>query len=168
MHSIGIRVFAQKDKLGKIYYAVVKEDDEDGTLELVKSSYLNIPVALAVPEQLAFIRTNFLAIITQYDIKRAGLRITEAIAKNPIVYRMNIEGVLQELFANSSIEKYGLINIAKMSSALSEPKGDIKRYIDKEETLEGFDKEEWESFKTEERECILTSITMLFQGGCNK
>lgn len=51
----------------------------------MKSSYLNIPVALEVPKQLAFIRTNFLAIITQNDIKRAGLRITEAIAKKPIL-----------------------------------------------------------------------------------
>ncbi|MGG3925667.1 hypothetical protein ABET51_06670 [Metabacillus fastidiosus] len=165
MHSIGIRVFAQKNKPGKIYYAIVNVDEKEGVLELVKSSYLNIPIALEVPEQLAFVRTNFLAIITQYDVRRAGLRITEAIAKNPIVYRMNIEGVLQELFANSFIEKYGLINIARMSSALSERKENIKKYIEKKDILEGFDKQEWESFKTEERECILTAMTMLFQGG---
>ena len=164
MHSIGIRVFAQKDKPGKIYYAIVNSDG-DGTLELIKSSFLNIPTALEVPEQLAFIRTNFLAIITQYNIQRAGLRITETIAKNPIVYRMNIEGVLQELFASSSIEKYGLINITKMSSALSEPKDSIKEYIEKKETLEGFDKVEWGSFKTEVRECIITAMTMLLRGG---
>ncbi|PEO54216.1 hypothetical protein [Bacillus wiedmannii] len=162
MYSIGIRVFAQKDKPGKIYYAVIKKH-EDEELELIKSSYLNIPVALAVPEQLAFIRTNFLALITQYDIKKAGLRITETIARKPLVYRMNIEGVLQELFANSSIEEYGLINIARMSKALSIPMQNIKLYIEKKEILDGFEKEEWESFKTEERECIITALTVLFQ-----
>jgi hypothetical protein len=163
MYSIGIRVFAQKDKHGKIYYAIIKHEKEE--LEIIRSSYLNIPVALDVPEQLAFVRTNFLAIITQYNIQRAGLRITETIARNPIVYRMNIEGVIQELFANSSIEKYGLVNIAKMSRTLSIPTENIKRYIDKKDTFEGFDTEEWESYKTEQRECIITALTVLFQKG---
>ncbi|AKR36843.1 hypothetical protein COA05_14470 [Bacillus thuringiensis] len=162
MYSIGIRVFAQKDKPGKIYYAVIKKH-EDGELELINSSYLNIPIALAVPEQLAFIRTNFLALITQYNIKKAGLRVTETIARKPLVYRMNIEGVLQELFANSSIEEYGLINIAKMSKALSISMPEIKLYIDKKEIFDGFERKQWESFKTEERECILTALTVLFQ-----
>lgn len=165
MHSIGIRVFVQKNKLGRIYYAIMKADGKEESLELVDSFYLNIPAALEIPEQLAFIRTNFLAIITQYDIKKAGLRITEAIAKNPMTYRMNIEGVLQELFANSSIEDYALINISKISSSLSKPKGVIKGYIEKEDVLEGYDEEEWNAFKTEERECILTAMAMLFQGG---
>ncbi|MFJ7680332.1 hypothetical protein ACIQXQ_20095 [Peribacillus sp. NPDC097198] len=159
MYSLGIRVSVpEKLKKGKIFYAVVKLDD-NSELEIIKSHYLVIPSALEVPEQLAFIRTNFLAIVMQYNIKLAGLRVTETVAKNQIVFRMHIEGVFQELFANSSIEKYDLLNIVKMAGLLEMKREDIKSCIQEKDIF--LEIENWLSYKKEERECIIAATSML-------
>lgn len=159
MYSIGIRVSVQqKQPLGKIYFAIVHLDEDD-ELEIIRVSYLNIPVAVDVPEKLAFIRTNFWAIVKEFDIQLGALRVTETIASNPLVYRMNIEGVLQELFANSSIEKYKLLNIAKLGSIFGERKEIVKSQIKSGDNFA--DIEDWDTYKSEERECIMTAIAMI-------
>lgn len=117
MHTIGIRISPSKAS-PKVYYAVIY--DQDSEFEIIKCSYLHIPLSLEIPEQLAYIRTNLLAIILQHNITQAGLRISETTAKTPSVYRMNIEGVVQELFANSTIEKYSVMKIAQMSRLLED------------------------------------------------
>lgn len=150
MHSIGIRISPNKNS-PRVYYAVIN-DQEDG-FEIVRCSFLNIPLSLEIPEQLAFIRTNLLSIILQYNITHAGLRISETMAQTPSVYRMNIEGVVQELFANSTIETYSVMRIAQMSKLLDD--GDIKKYLETEEIFAEI--EEWKSFKLEERECLIVA-----------
>ncbi|MGD6831416.1 hypothetical protein ACQCT5_04605 [Sutcliffiella halmapala] len=163
MYSLGVRVSVpQKLKKGAIYYSVIRSAD-DGELEIVKTHFLVIPTSLDVPEQLAFIRSNFLAIIMQYNIKLAGLRVTETIAGSPIVYRMHIEGVFQELFANSSVEKYALLTMAHFSRLLQMPIADVKSCI-KEKNVFG-EIDDWLSYKTEERECIVAATSMFQIGG---
>ncbi|UOQ47754.1 hypothetical protein MUN88_17120 [Gracilibacillus caseinilyticus] len=151
MYSIGIRVLPTK-KTPKIYYAVVKIDGDE--FEVVRNSFLNIPVSIDVPEQLAFIRTNFLAIILEFEVTHAGLRISESIAQTPSVYRMHIEGVIQELFANSSIQKYSVLKIPQMSRLLEDKH--IKDYIEAKKIFA--EDNDWKSYKQEERESILASV----------
>jgi hypothetical protein len=151
----------KKGNKGTIYFAVVNHSEEN--IDILAVNQLNIPISLEVPEQLAFIRTNFLAIINQYDINLAGLRVAEIVAGSPIVFRAHIEGVLQELFANSSIEKYLLLNLTNMARALEEHVTDVKNSIkEKNNNLLGID--EWSSYCVEERECIFSALTMIVGG----
>lgn len=164
MHTLGIRVSVeQKNPKGKVYYSIV-EKDFDNEFEIKKISFINMPIALDVPEKMAYLRTNLLAIIMQYNIQNAGLRITETIARNPIVFRMNLEGVIQELFANSSVESYELLNITRISGFLSEDKGNVKSYFEGKDTFLGLDESYWKSLKTEERECVVAAVAMSVQG----
>lgn len=161
MYSIGIRVAVpKKSKKGRIYYSVLNATGDE--IEIVKTNYLVIPAALDVPEQLAYIRTNILSLIMKYDIKLAGLRITESIAGSIINYRFHIEGVLQELFANSSIHKYSLLNMVSFSSLLGIPVADVKACIKEKEIFGEID--DWLSYKIEERECIVAATSMLQMG----
>ena len=166
LYSLGIRVAVpkkpKKGKIGKVYYSVL-HIDEDDELEIIKTHYLVIPVSLDVPEQLAFIRTNFLAVIMQYDIKLAGLRVTEFIAGQVIPHRVHIEGVFQELFANSSIENYELLSVVKFAKLLQIPVTDIKACIKDGDSF--MDIENWSSYQVEERESIIAATSMFQVGG---
>lgn len=105
MHSIGIRVSTKrKESKGKIFFAVIEIENDN--LNLIRTSSITIPTSLEVPEQLAYIRTNLLALMKKFNVKFAGLRIVEGSANTQISYRKNIEGVIQELFANSEIKAY--------------------------------------------------------------
>lgn len=151
MFCIGLRVSPNKNS-PKIFYSVVNV--EGNKFDIVRSSFLNIPVVLNIPEQLAFIRTNLLAIMLEYNIENAGLRVSETIAPTPSVYRYNIEGVIQELFANSTIKKYEVMRISQMSKLLEDK--DIKEYLENKKVFAEIKK--WDSLKLEERESIICSV----------
>lgn len=160
MHSIGIRVSTKKNESkGKIFFAVIKI--ENRTLSLIRTSTIVIPTSLDVPEQLAYVRTNLLAIIKQYSIKFAGLRIAEGSASTQIPYRKNIEGVIQELFANSEIEAYELLLINKFARIFSKSNAEIKSVIEGKSDFDNIPKEEWKSHPKEIRESILASLSII-------
>lgn len=160
MHSIGIRVSTkQKEPKGKIFFAISKR--EDLKFNLIRTGNIIIPASLEVPEQLAFIRTNLLAVFKEYNVKHAGLRVAEGSANIQIPYRKNIEGVIQEVFANSEIESYDSLLINKFARIFGVNASDIKKYINAETVFLGVEREEWKSYSKEIRECIISSISML-------
>lgn len=160
LHAIGIRVSAKrKDPQGKVYFAVIKYDDTG--FNLIKTAYINIPVSFEVPEQLAFIRTNLLAIIREFRIKYAGLRVAEGSANTQISYRKNIEGVIQELFANSNVEAYDLLLINKFSRIFDAKPNEIKNYIEGNKSFADIQEDEWKKYSKEIRECILAGLSVV-------
>ena len=99
MVSIGFRVSPSR-----VTFALVKGTPHDG-FTLVNASAVLIPPALETARQLQFVRTTLLDVMDEYAVSRAGLRISEAIARrNP--FRLNLEGVVQELLASSQAELY--------------------------------------------------------------
>ncbi|WP_044141799.1 hypothetical protein [Bacillus pumilus] len=163
MHSIGIRVLTKrKESKGKIFFAVI--EIENGNLNLIRTSSITIPASLEVPEQLAYIRTNLLALMKEFNVKFAGLRIVEGSANTQISYRKNIEGVIQELFANSEIKAYDLLLINKFARIFSKSTAEIKSVIEGELDFAGISKEEWKSHPKEIRESILASLSIVSWG----
>lgn len=150
MNTIGIRVTPNI-----IYYSIVNK--ENSQFDILKISKLIIPVALDVPEQLAFIRTSLISIISEYTVSNAGLRIAEGITKTDkkAIFRMNVEGVIQEVFSNSKIERYACCNIAIISGLLGEERSKVKNYMDRKEKFAGID--DWSKFKKEECETIVVA-----------
>lgn len=150
LSTIGIRVTPNM-----VYYSIINQ--EDSQFDILKVSKLIIPVALDIPGQLAFIRTSLISIITEYKISKAGLRVAEGTARinNSAIFRINLEGVIQEVFSNSTIEKYACCNIAVISGILKEDRKKIKNYMNKKETFADLDG--WSKYKKEECETIVVA-----------
>ncbi|MGN7298105.1 hypothetical protein [Ferdinandcohnia sp. SAFN-114] len=122
---------------------------------------LVIPVALDIPSALTFIRTTLISIIAEYDITIGGIRIIEGNSKTKDTFRMNIEGVVQEMFANSTVDKYYCGTISSLAKLLGKKQTEITVSLSSKEPLSGFEVEGWNKFKKEEKEGILFSLAAL-------
>jgi len=151
--SIGIRVTPST-----VFYSIAKVENSDN-FAILDTSYIVVPKALDIPSQLAFIRTTLSTIFIEYEIQRAGIRLTEHTAQTPSIFRMNIEGVIQELFANSTIEKYFCGEIATIASLIKTERSLIKEYFEGKKVFGNIN--DWTKYKQEEREAIITAVSAL-------
>lgn len=146
--AIGIRASPRE-----VYYAVV-EGAEDCVIVTVAS--VVVPSALKLPEQLHFIRTTLLDIMAEFNVRRAGIRLTEPTAKSISVERLNLEGVIQELLSSSSVQAYFAGSIATIAAKLGEAeRSRVKEYFEGE-SFSGV--EGWGDYSREERESIVTAV----------
>ncbi|NRD71576.1 hypothetical protein HQR03_13655 [Psychrobacter okhotskensis] len=150
--SIGIRVTPSI-----IYFTVVSLKGEGIEFEAI-DKIVN-PKALETPEKLKYIRNTLSDIIHEFKVTNACIRISETSAKSLSIDRIYIEGVIQELFASSTIEQYFIGQISNISSRLKIKREDFKVYSQGEKDFEGI--EEWKQFKLEERESIMSAISSL-------
>ncbi|WP_293713498.1 hypothetical protein [uncultured Parabacteroides sp.] len=149
--SIGIRV-----KPDCVIYSIIRENDNDNEVLIVDK--VNVPVALEIPEQLKFIRCTLLDIIYENQVNKACIRIAETTAQKISIERVNIEAIIQELFASSSIEKYYIGQISNISAKLGMARENFKKIIDSKEC--DFIKD-WNNFNKEEKESLLASLSAL-------
>lgn len=146
MRTLGIRVaptavtFAVYDSLQD---AVVNIED------------IRIPVALGVPDALKYVRNNLLDILREYEIEHAGIRTTEPTARSLNITRIQIEGVIQEAFASSTLKGYYVGQISSISAKLQMNRIDFKKYVEGEKE---WDVEDWASLTKEQREAVLCAI----------
>jgi hypothetical protein len=131
---------------------VVYDSDAD---EILDVEDIKIPVAFEAPDALKYIRNNLLDILREYSVEKAGIRVTEPNAQRPNIARIQIEGVIQEAFASSSLKGYYVGQISSISSKLDIPRADFKKYIDG--TLE-WQVENWASLEENQREALLCAI----------
>lgn len=95
-------------------------------------------------------------IMVEYEVRRAGIRLTEPTAKSISIPRLNIEGVIQELLSSSDVEAYFAGPIATIASRLGETeRSRVKQYFEGNPFL-GVD--EWTDYSREERESIVTAV----------
>lgn len=156
MKCIAIRVSPSE-----IYYALgeINEDDE---LEYSLDSIV-VPQFLEMPKRLSYIRNVLDSVITQQDVKYAGIRLAETNAKSSNINRLYIEAVIQEFFSSSTIESYKLFRLANIASCLSMKSSDIKGWIENKGAPEFFS-EEWESISRESRESLLVLYSIIEEG----
>lgn len=121
---------------------------------------LRIPKALTVPESLKYVRNSVLDILREYEINKAGLRVAESVAKKVSIRRSEIEGVVQEAFASSSVDAYFCGQISNISSRIGMDRVDFKKYVSGE--LDYHAVENWNDLSGDEREALLSAI-----GACN-
>ncbi len=112
--AIGFRVEPKK-----VTYGVV-EGPTQGKFTVVSVGEVCVPFALQAPRQLRFIRTTLLDIIEETGSTRAGLRIAEPMAQRKDPFRLNLEGVVQELLASSDVERFIAGPIATIAKLLGE------------------------------------------------
>lgn len=124
MNILGIRVTPKK-----IYFSIF----DNKNMEFKNIENIVVPQALIIPEQLKYIRNNILDLLREYDIEKAGIRVTESNAKSLSIERLYIEGVIQETFASSKIESYKTLMLAGMASKLQTSAKELKKFIEKQD-----------------------------------
>lgn len=147
MKTLGIRV-----RPGEVTFAVF----DGGIRSLLNVEIIKIPKALTTPDALKYVRNNVLDVIREYAIERAGIRVTESSAQSMNVARIEIEGVIQEAFASSCLNKYYVGQIASIARRLGFPRADFKPYVTNERIFAGVDG--WADLTQEAREAVLTAI----------
>ena len=123
--------------------------------EIINVEDILVPRALETPDALKYIRNNILDILREYKVQAAGIRSTEPSAQSHSIERIQIEGVIQEAFASSSLKRYYIGQIASITSRLRVDRIDFKKMIKGQNSF-GIDG--WSEFKSEEREAILCGI----------
>ena len=126
--SIGIRVTPSV-----VFFSVVTYENEE--LEITLIDKINTPKALNIPEQLKFLRSTLCDIINEFSITNACIRITESNSKSINITRIYIEGVIQELFANSTIVNYYIGQISNISANLGIERASFKPYAEGKEVF---------------------------------
>lgn len=150
--AIGIRVSP-----AQVYFSIVSELEDEIEIKLI--DHIVIPKALEIPEQLKFLRSTLSDIINENKILTACIRITESNARTVNIPRIYMEGVIQELIANSSINKYYIGQISSISAKLGIDRSDFKPYVKNEKVF--MDIDIWPEISLEERESIMASISAL-------
>lgn len=152
MTSLGIRVTPKE-----VYYAITKTEGGNAVLQIC--DVVKVPLALDVPEQLKFLRDTFLDIIYENEVKYACIRVVETNAQSYDYHRLYIEGVLQEMIASSTIERYFLGRIASMSNRLGIDRKEFTSLIASDECPFI---SEWNTTKSKEkREAMIASYSAL-------
>lgn len=151
MVSIGFRVSPTR-----VTYALVRGSPGAG-FTLVNASAVFIPPALETPRQLQFVRTTLLDIMDEYGVTRAGLRLAEGLAQRRNPFRLNLEGVVQELLASSSAERFVAGPIATIAALLGyRDRTAIKRLVSGEQSPAYA--MQWGTLTPEEREAVLMAV----------
>jgi hypothetical protein len=99
MKILGIRVEPKKTT-----FVVI--ESLDGKFKVINNECIKVPAALDFPEKLKYIRNCVLDILREYSISIAGIRVAEGNSQNMDVTRLHIEGVIQEAFSSSEVDKY--------------------------------------------------------------
>lgn len=147
MNAIGIRVSPRA-----VTYVIY----DGAARQIISVANIAVPKALAAPEALKYVRNTILDVIREYRVEKAGIRITENNAQNPSHERIQLEGVIQEAFASSTVAAYYCGQIAAISARLGIPRTDFKKYISNE--MEFAAVANWATHDPDEKEAILTAI----------
>jgi hypothetical protein len=115
-----------------------------------------VPEALYVPDALRYVRSTVLDLLREYGITKGCIRAAEPSARAPNLRRIQIEGVIQESFASSTLQAYFVGHISSISSRLGIPRVDFKQYVSGERNYEPI--ENWTQLGLEDREAVLAAI----------
>ena len=124
--------------------------------EVVSVEDILIPAAFELPDALKYVRSSILDVLREYSVEKAGVRTTEPIAKRLSIERIQIEGVIQEAFASSELNKYFAGPIAVVCSALKVDRTAFKLIVT--QGRNDLDVENWESMSEAGREAVLCAI----------
>jgi hypothetical protein len=147
MLTIGIRAAP------KIVTFVIYDSDIP---KIINVEDIKVPLAFTIPDALKYIRNNLLDILREYQVSSAGIRITEPTAQRINIERVQIEGVIQEAFASSSLEHYYVGQISSISARIGIQRSDFKKYIDGSLDFEGV--ENWNSFSSSQKEAVFCAL----------
>jgi len=162
MRYIGIRASVQD-----VYYSILEKDNEK--YRVISISNIKVPKALDVPKQLSYVRNTLTTIIEQYEIQYASIREIEGSAMGRMnkasLFRINMEGVIQEIFATSSIKEYDLACNSSVKSILSSNSNKIVEIADELKLVEQYKTDDSKKLKDENKESLVVAISIFKKKG---
>ena len=96
MHIMGIRA-----KPNEIFFSILSSDGE-----IVDIEKIMMPLSLNDPDRLKFLRNTILDTLREFDVKKAGIRVTEENSRTKDIRRISNEAVIQEALSSSSVTAY--------------------------------------------------------------
>lgn len=147
MHTLGLRVSPKE-----VTFCVF----DCTNINIKNLEKISVPNALETPEKLKYIRATLLDILREYDIQKAGIKLTEPNAQKISIERVQIEGVIQETFASSMLQAYYQGPLATIASKLGMNKTELKGLIQNATKHDQID--DWNGYKDKEREAILVAM----------
>lgn len=146
MITIGIRAAP-----GAVTFAVIDTDDNS----VINVEKIKIPAAFETPDALKYVRLNLLDILREYQVERAGIRVTESSAESTSTERVQLEGVIQEAFASSELKGYYVGQISSISARVGFDRARFKPMVagDDDPGVEN-----WGAMSKEAREAILCAM----------
>lgn len=146
MRTIGIRAKP------RAFTFAIFDTDENRVLNVED---VLIPEALHVPDALRYVRSTVLDLLREYRVTHGCIREAEPSAQAPNVRRIQVEGVIQESFASSTLKAYFVGQISSISARLEIPRSDFKLYVTGAKTFAFGD---WKELSPEGREAVLAAI----------
>ncbi len=160
MVSIGIRVTKKE-----IVYSIIEKDANE--YKILALDKFIVPQALEMPDRLSYVRNSFESIIKEFNIIYAGIRIPEIDTRHPtkngIIERTYIEGVLQELFSNSTINIYFAGRKNTIAKLMGIKPIEVSAIINGDKVLCDF--QNWANNNLNQRESIVAAISSYNAGG---
>ena len=151
MNIIGIR-----SSPTKIFFSIVTIEEE--SFSFINQELL-IPVSFDTPQKLKYVRKTMLDIFNEYNIIKAGIRVTEPSA-DANDFRIMLEGIIQELIASSKAEIYFTGVKASIGSKLGIPNdGTISEVMDGNQPFNEIP--DWKELSKEYRECLMVAFAAL-------
>lgn len=147
MNTLGLRVSPTE-----VTFCIFNTDDQS----LINVEEIKVPNSLSIPEKLKYIRSTLLDVLREYQVEKAGIRLTEPTARSVSIERVQIEGVIQETFASSALLAYYQGAIATIASKVGEAKSAMKPLIAGTQTFREL--EDWDAFNSKQREAILVAV----------
>ncbi|EGQ7782461.1 hypothetical protein C4G41_RS11780 [Vibrio parahaemolyticus] len=147
MKTLGLRV-SPTEVTFSIY------DTESQTVVNVEE--IRVPNSLNTPEKLKYIRATLLDVLREYEVQKAGIRLTEPTARSISIDRVQIEGVIQETFASSMLLAYYQGAIATIAAKVNVPKASMKDLIAGRKIFHEF--EDWGDLNDKQREAVLVAV----------
>lgn len=147
MKTLGLRV-SPTEVTFSIY------DTESQTVVNVEE--IRVPNSLNTPEKLKYIRATLLDVLREYEVQKAGIRLTEPTARSISIDRVQIEGVIQETFASSMLLAYYQGAIATIAAKVNVPKASMKDLIAGRKNFHEF--EDWGDLNDKQREAVLVAV----------
>jgi septum formation topological specificity factor MinE len=147
MRTIGLRAAP------KALTFVVYESDNNS---IVNIEDIKVPAAFSMPDALKYLRNTVLDVLREYQISKAGIRITESNSQTLSIERIQIEGVLQEAFASSNVQSYFVGQISSISARIEIQRAEFKPYAEGKAdwAIDG-----WDQLATvNQREALLCAI----------
>ena len=147
MNLMGIRV-----KPNEVIVAII--NTSESTVKNIEN--VKIPSAMPLPDALKYVRNSIIDIIKEYEIKRAGIRITESNSRTRNIRRISLEGVIQESFASSELERYYCGQISNITAKINTTRTDFKEFVDGKKSFDSISG--WSKLNKEKREAVLVAL----------
>jgi hypothetical protein len=123
---------------------------------VVNIEEIRLPLAFTIPDRLKYARSNLLDVLREYGVEKAGVRITEPNAQRPNFERIQLEGVIQEAFASSTLTAYFVGQISSIAARLGRPRTELLPFIAGTQQYPGVSN--WAKMSPHSREALLCAM----------